>query len=160
MTEVRLLPCVLILLASCGELVIDGDDAETGADMSDDQTGSDQFETLTECDVDGRCWVRREWWPSWAQMIDKAGIAAGLEAETLEQVEDVGVSTCYGYGDPQGTVCVLLLDGVELHARPLPELEVVSDSACSGDGPWSSSFSSTFWCYGRFGQLGVALRDI
>jgi len=120
----------------------------------------DPFELFTECDDDGRCWVRREWWPSWAQMSDPAGIQAGIDGNTLTASESIDGFACYEYGEPTATVCVLMLDGIELHARPLAELQIVGDSACSGDGPWSSSFSSAFWCYGRFGQLGVALRDI
>lgn len=118
------------------------------------------FDLFTECDDDGRCWVRMEWWSAWAQFSDPEGLQAGLDAGNLTPVEDIESSKCYQYGDPPGTVCVLDLAGVTLHAQPLSELSVVSDAECVGIGPWSSSFSSTFWCYGRFGSLGVALKSI
>jgi hypothetical protein len=138
----------------------DGDGDSTGdGDPTGDGDG-DPYELFTECDDEGRCWARRAWWTAWAQLSDPEGIQAGLDDGTLVQVESIDGAKCYQYGEPPGTVCVLGLDGVDLHARPLDEIEIVADPDCAGDGPWSSSFSSTFWCYGRFSSLGVALKDI
>lgn len=136
------------------------------ADMPDESCGLDAAECadgdvsdlMEECDDDGRCWVRRAWWSSWAQASDPEGIAAGLDAGTLTPSEQIGEASCFAYGEPGGTICVLGVDGVDLHALPLSELTSVSE-LCAGVGPWTNSFRSTFWCYGRFGSLGVALRE-
>ena len=68
-------------------------------------------------------------------------------------------ATCWWYAEGAST-CIAMVEGVDLVGRPINELAIVNEAPCAPEGPWSYSFSTTFWCRGAFDLVGVSLRPI
>lgn len=112
------------------------------------------------CHDDGRCWALAESWGAWAQTADLVDIQDGVDAGVL--IPSGG--GCYeidGDGAPR-SVCVVMLDGVELHGRPVGELEL-APSECAGAGPWETFEADVgagvVNCFGVLGGYAIRVMD-